>query len=180
MKPAYCCGLLLLLAGNVALAQKHPPQKRRHKPVVAPNPTQAARPTRLTDDRAHCYLPFEEPRVEEPLAATVGEGPDRLYTYVEQMPTLPQASSMAGIVAAVMQRLVVPPAPPEGRVFVQFVVTKEGAVSQPRIVKGLRADADSAVVAAVRRLPRFTPGKQGGQAVAVSFTLPVTIRAPQP
>jgi len=174
VRVTYCCGLLLLLAGNVALAQTHPPQKRRRRPVVVPKPVPATQPTR-PNQYTYCSLPLDEP-----FATTVAEDSSRVYTYVEQMPTLPQASSMAGIVAAVERYLVVPPAAPEGRVFVQFVVTKAGAVSQPRIAKGLRADADSAVVAAVRHLPRFTPGRQGGRAVAVSFTLPVTIRAQQP
>jgi hypothetical protein len=104
--------------------------------------------------------------------------PNPVYTYVEQMPTLNGQSGFAVITTAIQQRLMLPSAAPVGRAFVQFVVTKEGAVTKPQIVKGLRADVDSAVVAATRKLPRFEPGKQAGWAVAVSYTLAVPIGAP--
>jgi TonB family protein len=96
------------------------------------------------------------------------------------MPKLPEASGMAGIVAAVQQRVLLPPTAPAGRVFVQFIVTKEGMVSQLQVVKGLRADVDSAVVAATRKLPRFTPGNQNGRVVPVRLTLLVPIAGQQP
>ena len=41
------------------------------------------------------------------------------------------------------------------------------------MVKSLGAAYDEAVLAAVRQLPRFTPGKQDGKAVDVSFTVPI-------
>ena len=114
-----------------------------------------------------------------PPAAPAPVDSNRVYTYTEQMPALPGASGIAGIVTALKRRVLVPPAAPDGRVFVQFVVDKNGAVSQARIVKGLRADVDSAVVAATRQLPRFTPGKQGGRAVPVSFTVAVIFPLPK-
>jgi hypothetical protein len=60
-------------------------------------------------------------------------------------------------------------------VFVKFEVGKDGRLSHPQIVKGLRADLDSAVLVATRQLPQFTPGKQNGKVVTVSLTLPVTV-----
>jgi hypothetical protein len=103
---------------------------------------------------------------------------NRVYTYVEQMPTLNGQLGFAVITAAIQQHLLLPPAAPAGRTFVQFVVTKAGVVTKPRIVKSLRADVDSAVVVATRKLPRFTPGKQNGRVVAVSYTLAIPIGAP--
>jgi hypothetical protein len=84
--------------------------------------------------------------------------PNPVYTYVEQMPTLNGQHALFASTAAITHAVVVPADAPAGRVFVQFVVTKEGTVSQPRVVKGLRADVDSAVVAATRKLSRFAPG----------------------
>jgi hypothetical protein len=96
------------------------------------------------------------------------------------MPTLNGQSGFAAIATAIQRRLVLPSAAPAGRAFVQFVVTKAGVATKPRIVKGLRADVDSAVVVATRQLPRFTPGKQAGWVVAVSYTLAVPIAGQQP
>jgi hypothetical protein len=87
-------------------------------------------------------------------------------------------SSMTFITTAIRKRLVLPPAAPLGRTFVQFVVTSKGVVTNPRIVKSLRADVDSAVVEATRQLPHFTPGRREGQAVAMSLTLAIQTGAP--
>ncbi|GAB3866256.1 hypothetical protein GCM10028824_06560 [Hymenobacter segetis] len=64
----------------------------------------------------------------------------------------------------------------EGRVFVKFVVTKRGEVAEIKIVKGVYPSIDQAALQAVRELRSFTPGQQDGQAVAVSFTVPITFR----
>lgn len=118
----------------------------------------------------YCTLPLEMPTDTQ-----VVVDPNPVYTYVEQMPLLNGQSIFAASVAAITHALVVPADAPEGRVFVQFVVTKEGKVSQPQIAKGLRADVDSAVVAAARKLPTLTPGRHGGWAVPVRITLPISI-----
>ncbi|MGI4863063.1 MAG: energy transducer TonB [Janthinobacterium lividum] len=107
-------------------------------------------------------------------------GPDRVYTYVEQMPTLPGGGGSAAILNAIYQRLVVPRDAAEGRVFVRFVVNAEGAITTPAIVKGVSPKTDAAVLAAVGKLPRFSPGKQNGRVVQVEFTLPVSVVQPTP
>lgn len=60
-----------------------------------------------------------------------------------------------------------------GTVLVRFVVTEKGEVTNIEVLRRLEVSADAAVVAAVARLPRFTPGKQGGRAVRVYETVPV-------
>jgi hypothetical protein len=94
---------------------------------------------------------------------------DKVYTYVEDM------LDMGVVKSLIEQRLVLPPNTQRGHVFVQFVVSKKGVVSHPKIVKGLRAAVDSAVVAAVRRLPDLEPSTQYGQPVNVSFTISVYV-----
>ena len=93
------------------------------------------------------------------------------------MPKMPGGGQNKAIVDYIQSKLVYPDVAPanrkEGRVFVSFYVDSEGVVKQPKIVKGLDPAYDAAVVAAVQQLPRFTPGRQAGKAVAVSFTVPV-------
>ena len=105
-------------------------------------------------------------------------GPDKVYTYVEQMPQLPGGGGNTAIVQYIQQQLVYPSVATanrkEGRVFVSFVVTNEGKVQDARIIKGLAKEYDAAVVAAVQQLPKFIPGMQDGKAVGVSFTVPIT------
>ena len=110
----------------------------------------------------------------------------KVYTYVEQMPQLPGGGGQAALIAAIQQHVSYPPravrAHAEGRVFVAFTVAASGLVEEVGVVKGLRPDCDSVVVAAVRLLPRLRPGMQAGKAVPVRFTVPVTFRlgAPEP
>ncbi len=98
----------------------------------------------------------------------------KLYTYVEQMPHLPNADGMGAIVKQIQDNLVRPAGPhQEGMVFASFTVNEYGSVSDTKIVKGLSPAYDEAVLAAIQKLPRFVPGKQSGKAVNVSFTVPV-------
>ncbi len=101
---------------------------------------------------------------------------DKVYTYTEQMPTL-LGSTTADFVAAVQQRLVVPAGTPVAshRVFTRFTVGKDGKVENPEIVaSSTNPIIDAAVLAAVRQLPTFQPGKQNGSPVRVSLTLAIT------
>ncbi|RZK59237.1 MAG: hypothetical protein EOO59_07820, partial [Hymenobacter sp.] len=97
----------------------------------------------------------------------------RVYTYLEQMPQLPGGGGQAAMVAAIEQHLVLPAGTPEGAglVFVKFVVEKNGALSNSEIVRGVGPVPDAAVLAAVRQLPHFEPGRHQGQLLRVSCTL---------
>jgi hypothetical protein len=150
MRFATSCWLLAALTTTTALAQTHPKKKYIHED----------------------FRQGGEQSKSAPLDAKV-------YTYVEQMPLLNGQHAYLASIATITHSVVVPADAPAGRVYVQFVVTKEGQVSYPHIVKGLRADLDSAVVAATRQLPRFTPGKQGNRVVAVSITVGVTFPVAQ-
>lgn len=109
-----------------------------------------------------------------PIQPSEAEG-NQVYTYVEQMPSLPGGGGLQAI-SATVQRLIVSPAnAPEGRVFVSLIVEKQGRVSMPTILKGISASADAAVLAAMKRLPLLQAGKQNGRPVRVQLTLTVTL-----
>ena len=61
----------------------------------------------------------------------------------------------------------------EGRVIAEFVVEKDGKVGRVKILSGVDEHIDKAVIEVIKKLPRFTPGKQLGKPVAVKYTLPV-------
>jgi len=96
------------------------------------------------------------------------------------MPQPPGGGGSAAVVTLIQQQVSYPPRAvrdhAEGRVFVSFTVAPTGLIEDVDVVKGFRPDCDSAVVAAVKRLPRFEPGRQTGRAVPVRFTAPVTFR----
>lgn len=66
----------------------------------------------------------------------------------------------------------------EGRVVVQFVVTKTGEIGDVNIVKGVAPSLDEEAIRVVRGMARFIPGKVGGENVAVWYTLPIAFKIP--
>jgi TonB family protein len=61
----------------------------------------------------------------------------------------------------------------EGTVFVQFVVEKDGSITDVNVVKGIHSALDSEAKRVVSKMPSWQPGKQNGTDVAVQYTLPV-------
>ena len=66
------------------------------------------------------------------------------------------------------------PLPEKSRILVAFIVTETGSIRGAHIVQGISCGNNEAVLAAVRSLPQFRPGRQNGQPVAVKFVLPFT------
>lgn len=64
----------------------------------------------------------------------------------------------------------------EGKVFVQFVVEKDGSISQIEVVRGIGAGCDEEAIKAIKSMPAWKPGKQNGKPVRVRFTLPVLFK----
>jgi protein TonB len=67
----------------------------------------------------------------------------------------------------------------QGRVYVSFRVAPTGEVADMKIVKGLGNGLDEATIEAVKKLSKFNPGLLDGEAVSVSFTVPITYKITQ-
>lgn len=64
-----------------------------------------------------------------------------------------------------------------GKVYVRFVVNKEGAVEQVSIARGVSPSLNAEAIRVVQSIPaKWTPGKQKGEPVAVYFTVPINFR----
>lgn len=117
-----------------------------------------------------------------PVAGTPKPAPEKVYTYVEQIPELPGGGGMQAIGNDFFKRLDLPKAAIEqgyDRSAVSFEVGPDGFVRHVRLVDSSSSPAlDSAILATVRTFPRFIPGRQDGKAVAVSFTLPIVCILP--
>ena len=64
----------------------------------------------------------------------------------------------------------------EGKVFVQFVVDKDGSLTDVKAVKGIGAGCDEEAVEIVKSAPKWKPGKQRGKAVRVRMIIPITFK----
>ena len=66
----------------------------------------------------------------------------------------------------------------EGRVIVNYVVEKDGSISEVQIVRGVDPMLDSEAIRVVESMPNWKPGKQRGKEVRVRFTLPIIFKLP--
>jgi TonB family protein len=64
----------------------------------------------------------------------------------------------------------------EGRVDVQFVVEKNGSLSDVKIIKGIGAGCDEEALRAIRNAPSFKPGRQRGKPVRVAMVVPIIFK----
>lgn len=112
-------------------------------------------------------LPADEKEPEQ----TDGE----VFTVVETMPEFPGGQE------AMLKFLVDNISYPEearlkkiqGRVFVSFIVEKDGKVGNVKILRGIGGGCDEEALRVVGLMPNWKPGEQRGQAVRVAFNLPI-------
>ena len=103
---------------------------------------------------------------------------DEIFKIVEDMPKYPGGQEALQIYLSeqvkypenAIKRQV------EGRVFVSFVIDKEGYVTDVKMAKGVDPDLDAEAMRVVASMPPWTPGKQRGIPVAVSFTIPINFK----
>lgn len=101
-------------------------------------------------------------------------------SHVEQLPTLPGWGGPEATKLAIEEGIAWPMGTPTParRIVVRFTIEPTGATDSLQIVRGVSAEADAAVLAAVRRLPHFVPGRQGGRPVRVAYTLGIALPSP--
>ncbi len=64
----------------------------------------------------------------------------------------------------------------EGRVFVSFVVEKDGSVSSIKLLRGIGYGCDEAAMEVVRKMPKWKPATQKGKPVRVQYQIPFTFK----
>ena len=67
----------------------------------------------------------------------------------------------------------------EGRVFVSFIVEKDGSINSPKVILGADPALDAEALRVVKMMPNWNPGYQCGEAVRVQYTVPMNFRLPE-
>lgn len=99
--------------------------------------------------------------------------PDTVYDLasVEEQPEFPGGQDAMYAYLAAQTKY--PDEAVEGKVYVEFVVRKDGLVDLVVVRRGVSRLLDAEAVRVVRSMPRWEPGRMKGQPVAVRFTLPI-------
>ena len=128
-----------------------------------------------TDDRNVVREHKNEVIVEEKKPEPVKE---EVFRAVEQMPRFPggEPALMKYLSTHINYPTMAMENNVQGRVVVQFVVTKTGKIGEVKVVRSVDRDLDKEAVRVCKTLPDFIPGKMNGQAVNVWYTLPVMFK----
>ena len=103
------------------------------------------------------------------------KSPKKVYEYIENMPTfngnLNQwlLQNMKYPVEAMNKK-------EQGKVIVQFIVSENGEVSEPKIIRSVSPALDEEACRIVLAMPKWNPGKLKGKPVAVRYMLPISFR----
>ncbi len=88
-------------------------------------------------------------------------GEAAMYKWLSDNIVYPSAASEEGV---------------QGRVVVEFVVGKDGSITNVRVVRPRHPALDKEAVRVVKAMPKWIPGRNNGQPVKVTYTLPVTFK----
>ena len=121
------------------------------------------------EDPVSDYVPIEpdDDEVVETPFLVVEERPSfpggeqAFYTFISKNMEYPHSAVRRGV---------------EGKVFLQFVVEKDGTLTDIKVIKGIGPACDAEAVRVLRESPQWNPGKQRGQAVRVQMVLPVNFQ----
>lgn len=139
------------------------------------SPSQASsRPNKTTQNGQN----KPEPVRSKPLYKPQPVNRNSVYDVVEQMPSFP--GGISGLRTYLNQNIRYPAEAQEncvqGRVVVSFVVGKDGHISDVTVLRSVDPSLDKEAVRVIRNMPRWTPGKQGGEPVKVRYNVPVSFR----
>ena len=86
-------------------------------------------------------------------------GIDKFYKYVGSKFQVPEVDGL------------------KGRIFVQFVVEKDGSLTDIKVLKDIGHGTDKEAIRVLKNCPRWTPGENNGKKIRVQYQLPITIQA---
>ena len=99
-----------------------------------------------------------------------------VFEVVEEMPEFP-GGGMSALMSYLKDNMRYPASAKEkgtqGRVTVQFVVDKDGSIKEPKLLRSVDKDMDAEALRLISNMPKWKPGRQKGQPVAVKYTVPV-------
>ena len=112
---------------------------------------------------------------EESVEKGPKKSPKKVYDHIENMPTF-NGNLNQWLVQNMKYPVEAMNKKEQGKVIVQFIVSKNGEVSEPKIIRSVSPALDKEACRIVLAMPKWNPGKLKGKPVAVRFVLPITFR----
>ena len=160
------------------------------KPPPPPPPPKVVEVLNIVDDKAEIddELQIEDSEADDntlinvaPVIAAKEEEEEeeaQVFFIVEDMPEFPggEMALRTYIANAIKYPVIAQENGIQGKVYVTFVVGKDGSVSNASIARGVDPSIDKEALRVINSLPKWKPGKQRGKPVNVSYTVPINFQ----
>lgn len=156
-------------------------EKEPLQPIVPPPPPEPIDP--IPEPEPGPLPPIWDPVPEPPIEEEIVEVPefaqqDEIFDIVEVQAEYPGGE--AAMFVYISKNIVYPQedlnAGKQGRVYVQFVVEKDGAITTIRVLRGVSEGIDKEAKRVIRRMPKWKPAEHRGKPVRSRMTLPISFR----
>ena len=131
----------------VVIEQEVPAQQQQIEPAEMPNGMKVDKTVKAFD-------------VVEQMPQFPG-GTKELMTFLSENVRYPETAHKAGV---------------QGRVIANFIVEKDGSITEAKIVKSVSPELDAEALRVINSMPKWIPGMQNDEAVRVKYTIPVTFQ----
>ena len=157
------------------------------KPPPPPPPPKVVEVLNIVDDDVEIEdeLEIEDSEADDqtiidvaPVIETEAEEEEdeaQVFFIVEEMPEFPggELALRKFIANSIKYPVIAQENGIQGKVYVTFVVDKDGSISNAKIARGVDPSIDKEALRVVNNLPKWKPGKQRGKPVRVSYTVPI-------
>lgn len=121
-------------------------------------------------------IPFEATNVDE--SAPLDANTDEVFNVVEVEPEFP--GGMEALYKYLAENIKYPVMAKnnkvEGRVYITFVIEKDGTVSDAKVLRSVNEELDAEALRVINAMPKWKPGMQRGVPVRVQYNIPITFK----
>ncbi len=120
-------------------------------------------------------IPFEATNVD---AAPLDVNTDEVFKVVEVDPEFPggEEALYKYLAENIKYPLMAKNNKVEGRVFITFVIEKDGNVSNAKVLRSVNEELDAEALRVINAMPKWKPGMQRGVPVRVQYNIPITFK----
>jgi protein TonB len=165
----------------IELEEPPPPEETPpppETPEVPPPPTDEV--TEVEDEDDQTEVSIAPPDVPPPPVTTAPPPPpaEEIFDVVEDEPGFPggEEEMQKFIKSKVNYPEMSIQMGDQGKVYVRFVVEKDGSISNAKIARGVTPELDKEALRVVNQMPNWSPGKQRGRPVRTNVVIPIVFK----
>jgi TonB family protein len=158
--PAVLEDTIQIVAADTLQGDTVSPDASARPQIICEDPTVTCYDIKVTEVTCYISTVLQEPEREQ------------AYKVVQHMPKFP--GGMKALADFLKEKIQLPVATSYGRVICQFIVKKDGTISNIAILKGVDPSLDKEAIRVIKLMPKWIPGQQDGENVDVYYTIPIT------